>query len=452
MKIEDYISPFFNSFFHYVLKNTPLICLNIFDMKKHYAVFDLKAFYATFECVERELDPFLTPLAVTDTTRKESTIVLSVSPYLKSLGVPSRCRVRELPKNIPNMILAMPQMEKYVKASAKIFSIMLDFVAEDDIHIYSIDECFIYLTPYLKLHKCTPLELCKKIIDRVYEKTKLILTCGIGPNMFLAKVCNDKEGKNKKVDDKYFLAERTKEDIPTKLWPIKPLSELWGISIGYQKRLNNLGIYSVYDLAHYDKNILVKLFGVMGEELHNNANGIDETDIREKYIPINKNLTLGQVLMRDYTKEEIKLIIKEMIDDLTVRLRKYGLYTELVSLSIRYSFEHEVEGFSRQVSLMTSTDINSEIYQACIYLLDKYCLEKPIRQVAVALGKLSGYRTNQINMFSLNDKEYEKEKSQLIAMDKIKEHYGDNSVLRTSSLSSSSTAKYRHNQIGGHKK
>ncbi len=420
-------------------------------MEKYYAVFDLKAFYATFECVERGRDPFSTPLAVTDTTRKESTIVLSVSPYLKKLGVPSRCRLREIPKNIPGLILAPPQMEKYVKASAYIFSLMLDFVAEDDIHIYSIDECFIYLSPYLKLHKSTPKELCKKIIDRVYQKTKLVLTCGIGPNMFLAKICNDKEGKNNKVDN-YYLAERTKDDIPTKLWPIKPLSELWGISAGYQKRLNNLGIYTVYDLAHYDKDILIKLFGVMGEELHNNANGIDETNIRDKYNPINKNISIGQVLMRDYTKEEIKLIIKEMIDDLTVRLRKYGFYTELVSLSITYSFNDEIAGFSRQVSLMTSTDIDLEIYQACMYLLDKYCLEKPIRQVHVSLGKLSNFRSNQINLFSLDDKTYLKEKAKLTAMDKIKDHYGDNSVLRLSSLTSPSTAKTRHNQIGGHKK
>ena len=132
-------------------------------MDKYYAVFDLKAFYASFECVERGLDPFTTPLVVTDTTRKESTIVLSVSPYLKALGVPSRCRRRDLPTNIEGMIYAIPQMEKYVKKSAEIVSIFLNYFGEDDIHVYSIDELFVSLSPYLKLPKKDPTNLSKDI-------------------------------------------------------------------------------------------------------------------------------------------------------------------------------------------------------------------------------------------------------------------------------------------------
>lgn len=420
-------------------------------MEKYYAVLDIKAFYASFECVERGLDPFTTPLAVTDISRKEATIVLSVSPYLKALGVPSRCRRRDLPTNIPNMILAKPQMEKYVKMSAYVTSIILDFVGYDDMHVYSIDECFIYLTPYLKLYKSTPIELCKKIVKKVYEKTGLTLTCGIGPNMFLAKVCDDKDAKNNKENS--YISMWTKEDIPTKLWPIRPLSELWGIASGYQKKLNTLGIYSVYDLAHYDKDILIKLFGVMGEELYNNANGIDNTDIRNKYIPLNKNLSLGQVLMRDYSKEEIPLILREMSDDLTLRLRKRKQFTECVHLSIRYSFSiDDAKGFSHQVQLMQPTDLTSEIYNSLMYLFNKYCLDKPIRQIGISLGKLSDAQLKQISLFDLEDKNYQEEKNELSAIDQIKEQYGDNSVLRMSSLSKASTAKERHNQIGGHRK
>ncbi|MCX5775713.1 MAG: damage repair protein, partial [Firmicutes bacterium] len=70
-------------------------------------VIDLKAFYAFVECVERHLDPFATPLVVCDKVRGPGTIVLSVSPYLKSMGVPSRCRSFELPK-LDNMVYAVP--------------------------------------------------------------------------------------------------------------------------------------------------------------------------------------------------------------------------------------------------------------------------------------------------------------------------------------------------------
>ena len=191
-------------------------------MEKWVAVIDLKAYYATFECVERGLDPFTTPLAVTDTERKGATIVLSVSPYLKSLGVPSRLRRRDLPQNIPGMIYAKPQMEKYVKKSAEIVSIFLDFVGKEDIHVYSIDES-------LKIH----------------TQTGLIGTCGIGPNMFLAKMADDKEAKNAKD----YIALWDYRDVPNKLWPLKPLSEVWGISRGFEARLNKLGLYTVYDVA-----------------------------------------------------------------------------------------------------------------------------------------------------------------------------------------------------------
>ncbi|MCI7224921.1 MAG: hypothetical protein MR491_02060, partial [Mollicutes bacterium] len=164
-------------------------------MENIYAVIDVKAFYASFECIERNLDPFTTPLVVTDVARKEATIVLSVSPYLKAMGVPSRCRRADLPKNIPNMIYATPQMGKYVKCSAKIVSILLDFIAQDDIHVYSIDESFVNLKPYLKLYKCTPEELCARIQKRIKDETGLTVTCGIGENMFLAKMADDIEAK-----------------------------------------------------------------------------------------------------------------------------------------------------------------------------------------------------------------------------------------------------------------
>jgi DNA polymerase V len=416
-------------------------------MDKWIAVFDIKAFYASFECVERKLDPFVTPLAVTDTSRKESTIVLSVSPYLKSLGVPSRCRRRDLPTNIKGMILATPQMEKYVKCSAKVMSIFLDYVGEDDLHIYSIDEAFLNIGPYLTLNKCGPYELCKRIQKDVKDKTGLIVTCGIGPNMFLAKVADEQEAKNN-MD---FIALWRKEDIANKLWPIKPLSKLWGISSGYEASLNKLGIYSIYDLAHYDKGILVKKFGVMGEELYNNANGIDDTDIREKYTPQDKNISLGQVLMRDYSLDEIPLIIEEMTDDLAARLRKNRLKATSVALSIVYSSLSTMGGFHHQCKLLKPTDLNSELYEALKHLYITYAEDKPIRQVQISFGGLVKNDYDQGSIFKDFKSEGE-ERSLYHALDKIQQKFGKNSVLRTSSLEKSSTAKERHNQIGGHRK
>ncbi len=415
-------------------------------MEKEFAVFDLKAYYASFECVERGLDPFTTPLVVSDTTRRESTIVLSVSPYLKSLGVPSRCRRRDLP-DIKGMIYAIPQMEKYVKRSADIVSLFLDYFGEDDIHVYSIDELFVYLTPYLRLYKKDSLSLCKDLQKKIFDTYKLTMTCGIGPNMFLAKVCDDIDAKNAKG----FIARWTKDNFKEKLWAISPLDKMWGISKGYTKRLNDLGIYSIYDLAHADKEMLISKLGVMGEELYEHANGIDDTDIREKYIPVNKNLSLGQVLMKDYTIEETLLIIKEMTDDLAFRMRHLGLETKKIHLYIRYSFATD-GGFTHQIDMMEPTSNNLEIYKGLEYLFLKYVNKKAfIRQVGISFSNLTNKKNHQLSIFTSLEN-YDKNNKIYEALDKIQDKYGKNAILRADSLKRYSTAKDRHNQIGGHRK
>ena len=102
---------------------------------------DLRSFYASVECVLRGLDPFKVNLVVADKDRGGGSIVLAVSPHLKKQGVPSRCRIYELPKNI-DIIYAKPRMRKYIEFAAWIYDIYLKYVSEEDIHIYSIDEAF----------------------------------------------------------------------------------------------------------------------------------------------------------------------------------------------------------------------------------------------------------------------------------------------------------------------
>ena len=409
------------------------------------AVIDMKAFYASIECVERGLDPMKALLVVTDTTRKESTIVLSVSSALKKMGVPSRCRRCDLP-NIDGMIYAIPQMEKYVKKSAEIVSIFLDFVGQDDLHIYSIDESFLNLGPYLKLYKCTPHELVTRILNKIKDQTGLIATCGIGPNMFLAKVADDNEAKN----NKDFIAEWNYEDVPTKLWPLKPIDKMWGVSDGYSKRLNEMGIYSVGDLATYDKELLIDKFGILGEELYEHANGRDEANIRDKYLPLNKGLSLGQVLMRDYKKEELPLILKEMCDELTIRLRKIHKNCNCVHLGIGYALSAD-GGFFHQCELLTPTSVNSELLKSIMYLFNTYCEDKPIRRVCISYTNLKDKGTEQLSLF-MDAKSLDDEEEMYKTLDEVMNKFGKNSVTRTSALTKSSTIKARHNQIGGHRK
>ena len=198
---------------------------------------DLKSFFASVECLKRKIDPFKVNLVVANPKQGQGAITLAVTPHLKSLGVKSRGRLYEIPKEV-KYIIAEPHMASYIEYSKKVVNIYLNFVAEEDLHIYSIDECFLDLTNYLKLYNKTDYEIAQDILNTIYNETGLTATCGIGPNMLLAKVAMDTEAKKYKNG----IAKWTYADVKTKLWSINPLSKMWSIGPRMEKRLNGLGL------------------------------------------------------------------------------------------------------------------------------------------------------------------------------------------------------------------
>ena len=415
------------------------------ERKRAIAVIDLKAFYSYVECVDRGLDPWKTPLVVADKSRSVNTIVLSVTPYLKKKGIPSRLRVKELPKGI-DYIFATPRMERYIEMSSKVMSIILSFVSEEDLHVYSIDEAFVDLTTYLTYYKKTPKQIVKDIMNKIKEETGLECTAGIGDNFFLAKVALDLYAKKEK--DGIFTMR--KEDVPNLLWPVTPLSKIWGIGARTEQKLNLLGIFTVEQLAKSNREYIRKKFGIMGDQLIDCANGIDESDIREVYIPKETSFSNGQTLMRNYSKEEARVVIRELIDDLALRMRNEGLMCEKVSLYVGYS--GDMGGFSRQMSLLNITDDTYVLREAIFELYDKNILDKPIRRVGIAYGKLTSKRTyQQLDLFTSGD-ELEKRANLQWVTDKLHNKFGKNCVLRASALTEASTIIERNSFIGGHRR
>ena len=405
---------------------------------------DLKSFFASVECVERNLDPFTTPLIVADPSRKGGAITLAVTPYMKTLGVPSRGRVFEIPKGI-KYITATPRMSLYVKKSKEVINCFLDFVSKEDMHVYSIDEAFLDVTDYLKLYKMDDVTLAKTIMARIKEKTGLTSTCGIGPNLLLAKVALDIESKHSPD----FIAKWTYEDVKTKLWNITPLDEMWGIGSKTMKKLNDLGIYKVGDINKYSKDFYKKRFGVLGEELYLHANGIDNSNIKDdKYEIKNKSYGLSQILYKDYTPEEAILIIKEMCETICKRLRNNKKVCGVVGFGIGYS-RSVGGGFYHSKKLSESTDNENVIFSVCKSIYDSYIEEEPIRKVSISLGKITDNNYVQLNLFE----EVNETINEIpIVVDEINKKFGDNAILKASSLLNYSTIKMRNKKMGGHNK
>ena len=413
--------------------------------KRTIAVIDLKAFYAYVECLDRGLDPWKAPLVVCDKERGKNTIILSVSPYLKSKGVPSRLRFKELPRGF-DYIYATPRMERYIERSCEVVNVFLEFVAEEDIHVYSIDEAFLDLTSYLSYYKLDGINLVRKIIDTIKIKTGLQATGGIGNNFFQAKVALDVYAKKSPE----WIGTLFDEDVKTKLWPLTPLRQIWGIGPQTEKKLNSLGIYTMEELATSDREYMRRIFGIMGDQLIDHANGIDEADIHEDYTPKESSITFGQTLMRDYKKDEVPLLIRELNDDLSSKLRGRKEMTSVVHLGIVYASNQG--GFSHQLSLERPTDDTEILLEALLYLYNKYVTNLPIRGVHIAYGKLSPRsKYQQLDLF-VDAKEMEEKRNLQLMLDLLHNKYGKNIVLRASALLDSSTAKERHNFIGGHRK
>ena len=202
-------------------------------------------------------------------------------------------------------------------------------------------------------------------------------------------------------------------------------------------------------LAHSNREFMRSEFGIMGEQLVDHANGIDDSDIREVYVPKERSLSQAQVLFKDYKKDEAPLIIREMCDDLSSRMRKEEKLCGLVSLFIGYSKNQG--GFARQMSLLQETDDRDTLYQALMEIYNTHVKDLPIRNIGINFGKLSSNKQAQLSLFEESEKQVQRHKMQ-VAMDKLQDKYGKNILLRASALTENSTVIERNNYIGGHRK
>ncbi len=412
-------------------------------IRRNIIAIDLKSFFASCECVERGLDPFKVNLVVANPNQGNGAITLAVTPALKKLGVKGRSRLYEIPKNIKYEIVP-PHMKLYLEKSRAVVNILLDYVDEKDLHVYSVDESFLDVTNYLKMYKKTDYELAQDIMKRIYKELHLTTTCGIGPNILLAKVAMDIEAKHNPSN----IAKWDYVDVKNKLWPITPLSKMWGIGPRMEKRLNNLGLYKIGDIAQYDKNKLKDLFGIMGEELYYHCNGIDEAIISDyKVIPKTKSYSNSQVLFKDYDGSNVGIIIKEMCEIVTRRLRKSHKRANIVGLSIGYS-KSVGGGFYHNMKVHT-TDLETDFYKYAMMIFDRYYDNSPIRKVGITAGDLTDNNNVQINLFEDIEQKEQEEKIQC-AIDEIKDKYGKNSILKASALLEDSTIMDRNKKIGGH--
>lgn len=416
--------------------------------ERSYVCIDLKSFFASVECVERGLDPMTANLVVADPDRGDKTICLAITPAMKALGIPNRCRVFQIPKNV-EYIMASPRMQKYVDYAAEIYGIYLEYIAKEDIQVYSIDEVFLDVTEYLHLYGMTARELGTKLMTEIFKRTGIRATCGIGTNLYLAKVALDITAKHAKD----FIGELDEESYRRTMWNHRPLTDFWRVGSGTAKQLERYCIRTMGDIAATEEEFLYQLFGVDAELLIDHAWGREPTTIAhiKAYKPKENSICSGQVLMRDYEFEEGKLIVKEMTDLICLDLVDKNLITESITLHIRYSNTVNISPAHGTAALPMETNADKLIIPAVVELYERIVNRRiPIRKVTITCNRVVKEEYKQYN-FLVDAEELEKNRKMQKAMIDIKKKFGKNAILKGMNLQEGATTRERNRQIGGHK-
>ena len=415
-------------------------------MDRVYLCIDFKTFFASVECAERGLDPFCTNLVVADTSRGKGTICLAISPQMKMLGIKNRCRLFEIPDNV-KFIAAMPRMQKYIEYAANIYAIYLKYFAKEDIHVYSIDESFIDITHYLKMYKMNSKELAQLIMKEVYNIYKISSACGIGTNLYLAKIALDIMAKHSTDNIGWLTEERYKKE----LWHHQPLSDFWQIGNGIETRLKKYGILNMYDIAHTNPKILYKEFGVNAEFLIDHSLGIEPCTISDikAYKPKSNSICNSQILFEDYSYEKAETVLKEMIEIKSLELVENDLVTERIKLYIGYS-KDRIKSTGGSVTLSKPTNVFTDLEEVFLKLYRKTTNRNvAIRRIGVYFEKVSKIDYEQLDLFE-DQAKLEKERNLEKTIAQVKNKLGKNAILRGMNLVDGATAKIRNTLIGGH--
>ena len=420
------------------------------DTDRMYMCIDLKCFYASVECADLGLDPFTTPLVVADGSRGKGAITLAISPALKKLGVKNRSRLFQIPPYI-EYLTVKPHMKRYMQVSAEIYGTLLKYVAPEDVHVYSIDEYFIDITPYLPLYKKTPRQLAQMLLDAVLAATKIYATVGIGTNLFLAKIALDILAKHASDFIGYLDESLFKETI----WYHQPLTDIWQIGKGIANRLHKYGAYDLPGITMIPEAKLYKEFGINAELIIDHAWGREPCTIADihAYRPIKHSISHSQILLRNYTYEEAYVPMREMVESLVLELLQIKAVTKCIHVHIGYAAE-DVKSTGGSRTLAHYTDSFQELCPAVLALFDKY--KRPhelIRRIAVSFEDLVNKAAvpTEMDLFSnaLTDIAEQEEHIQKTMLN-IKGRFGKNAILRASSLQEEGTMQFRNTLVGGH--
>jgi DNA polymerase-4 len=361
------------------------------------------------------------PSAVAGDVKKRHGIILAKSSPAKKFGIRTGDTICDARNLCPELVLVDPNYDLYETSSKAFMKILRGF--SPCVEQYSIDEAYCDMTGTTALYG-SPVVAANLLKDRIHQELGFTVNVGVSSNKLLAKMASDFKKPNR-------VHTLFPDEIEKKMWPL-PVGELFYVGLATKRKLNGLGIYTIGELARTDQSLLCAHLKKQGEVIHAFANGVDVSVVSDE-VPANQGYGNSTTIPFDLEDADAaKMVLLSLSETVCARLRAVSVMVNVVSVSIvDFQFHH----VSHQKTLLTATNITNELHYAACRLFDKLWDQTPIRSLGIHTAKVVRADTvRQINLFDRD--QYEKFSRLDVAIDTVRERYGDDSVMRAVFLNS----------------
>ncbi|EHQ89297.1 DNA polymerase IV [Desulfosporosinus youngiae] len=371
---------------------------------------DMDAFYAS---VEQRDDPSLLGKPVVVGGSLNSRGVVSTASYeARKYGIRSAMPIAEAARRCPSAIFLPVNSRKYQEVSRQIQAVFLTYTPM--VEPLSLDEAFLDVTGSTSLFGSAQ-TIALTIKQRIRQELNLTASVGLACNKFLAKLASDL-----KKPDGFVVVQPHR--IQEFLDPL-PVERLWGVGEKTAERLHIHKVKTIRDLRRLDLKFLTELFGALGTQLFQLAQGIDDRPVESDRAvkSIGRETTFATDIL-DY--EVLETTLLKLALDVGRRTRKESLKGKTVTLKVRYA---DFRTLTRSHTLARATDLDDVIYREACSLLRELAIKQPLRLIGVTLSNLTDQEQHQLSLFE--EPELEREKLTKV-FDLVKEKYGEKSITR----------------------
>jgi DNA polymerase-4 len=355
------------------------------------------------------------PSAVAGDVKKRHGIILARSTPAKKFGVRTGDTISDARSLCPELVIVPPHYDLYETCSRAFVEILREY--SPCVEQYSVDEAYCDMTGTVGLYG-SAVVAANLMKDKIYKVLGFTVNIGISSNKLLAKMASDFKKPN-------MVHTLFPEEMEKKLWPL-PVGDLFYVGHATKRKLKNLGIRTIGELARTDLDILRSHFKKYGELIYAFANGIDVSMVTDT-VPANKGYGNSTVIAFDVDDARVaKMILLSLAETVCTRLRDDKVMATVVAVSIvDFEFNHA----SHQMTLISPTNVTNEIHRAACRLFDELWDGTPVRNLGIHTSKVvSDGFTRQLNLFDMN--RYDKLARLDKLVDEVRDRYGDDSIKR----------------------